>query len=69
MNLSTCGRSLNEVRDALSSSLSVLILPTASPNKERLPTIYGKGPFCHTCQTNQMLLMNLLSNYLPDPDV
>ncbi|PBL01191.1 hypothetical protein ARMGADRAFT_415350 [Armillaria gallica] len=40
----------------------------ASPNKERLPTMYGKGPFCHTCQTNQMLLMNLLSNYLPDPD-
>ncbi|KAK0464975.1 Ima1 N-terminal domain-containing protein [Desarmillaria tabescens] len=40
----------------------------ASPNKERLPTMYGKGPFCHTCQTNQMLLVNLLSNYLPDPD-
>ncbi|KAG7450673.1 uncharacterized protein BT62DRAFT_529122 [Guyanagaster necrorhizus] len=40
----------------------------ASPNKERLPTMYGKGPFCHTCQTNQMLLVNLLSNYLPNPD-
>ncbi|KAF9029251.1 hypothetical protein BDZ89DRAFT_986161 [Hymenopellis radicata] len=39
-----------------------------SPSKERLPTMYGKGPFCHTCQTNQMLLVNLLSNYLPDPN-
>ncbi|THV06000.1 hypothetical protein K435DRAFT_646074 [Dendrothele bispora CBS 962.96] len=39
----------------------------ASPSKNRLPTAYGKGPFCHTCQTNQMLLMNLLSNYLPPP--
>jgi hypothetical protein len=42
----------------------------ASPSKDRLPTIYGHlGPFCHTCQTNQMLLVNLLSNYLPPPDV
>ncbi|KAK7468724.1 hypothetical protein VKT23_003227 [Stygiomarasmius scandens] len=39
----------------------------ASPSKNRLPTAYGNGPFCHTCQTNQMLLMNLLSNYLPPP--
>ncbi|KAF9479720.1 hypothetical protein BDN70DRAFT_858067 [Pholiota conissans] len=38
----------------------------ASPSKDRLPTMYGPGPFCHSCQTNQMLLMNLLSNYLPD---
>jgi len=29
--------------------------------------MYGKGLFCHTCQTNQMLLSNLLSNYLPPP--
>jgi hypothetical protein len=41
----------------------------ASPSKDRLPTAYGKGPFCHTCQTNQMLLVNLLSCYLPHPDV
>ncbi|KAF8898910.1 Ima1 N-terminal domain-containing protein [Infundibulicybe gibba] len=39
----------------------------ASPSKDRLPTTYGKGPFCHTCQTNQTLLINLLSNYLPSP--
>lgn len=31
--------------------------------------MYGKGVFCHTCQTNQMLLSNLLSNYLPPPTV
>ncbi|KAF8973558.1 Ima1 N-terminal domain-containing protein [Flammula alnicola] len=39
----------------------------ASPSKDRLPTVYGPGPFCHSCQTNQMLIINLLSNYLPDP--
>lgn len=41
----------------------------ASPSKHRLPTTYGKGPFCHTCLTNQTLLMNMLSNYLPSSDV
>jgi Ima1 N-terminal domain len=41
----------------------------ASPSKDRLPTVYSKGPFCHTCQTNQMLLVNLLSNYLPPSNV
>ncbi|KAF8560218.1 hypothetical protein OG21DRAFT_1452054 [Imleria badia] len=39
----------------------------ASPNKDRLPSTYAKPPFCHTCQTNQMLVVNLLSNYLPPP--
>ncbi|KAG2154677.1 Ima1 N-terminal domain-containing protein [Suillus clintonianus] len=39
----------------------------ASPSKDRLPSMYGTGQFCHTCQTNQMLLVNLLSNYLPPP--
>ncbi|KAH7929338.1 hypothetical protein BV22DRAFT_1081109, partial [Leucogyrophana mollusca] len=39
----------------------------ASPSKDRLPSFYGRGQFCHTCQTNQMLLVNLLSNYLPNP--
>ncbi|KAK7059127.1 hypothetical protein VNI00_001753 [Paramarasmius palmivorus] len=29
--------------------------------------MFGKGPFCHACQTNQMLIVNLLSNYLPAP--
>lgn len=41
----------------------------ASPRKDRLPTMYSSTLFCHTCQTNQMLLANLLSNYLPPPDV
>ncbi|TFK36868.1 Ima1 N-terminal domain-containing protein [Crucibulum laeve] len=43
----------------------------ASPSKDQIPTMYGPGPFCHTCQTNQMLLVNLMSNYLPaqeDPE-
>ncbi|KAL4069741.1 Ima1 N-terminal domain-containing protein [Scleroderma yunnanense] len=39
----------------------------ASPNKNRFPSTYPTGQFCHTCQTNQMLLVNLLSNYLPPP--
>ncbi|KZT30712.1 hypothetical protein NEOLEDRAFT_1054362 [Neolentinus lepideus HHB14362 ss-1] len=37
----------------------------ASPSKERFPSTYTKTPFCHTCTTNQMLLTNLLANYLP----
>ncbi|KAF8519148.1 Ima1 N-terminal domain-containing protein [Hysterangium stoloniferum] len=40
----------------------------ASPSKNRLPTSYAKSPFCHTCLTNQTLLVNLLSNYLPSTD-
>ncbi|KAJ7706350.1 Ima1 N-terminal domain-containing protein [Mycena rosella] len=39
-----------------------------APSKDRLPTIYSPGVFCHTCQTNQMLLVNLLANYLPPPE-
>ncbi|KXN83863.1 Integral inner nuclear membrane protein ima1 [Leucoagaricus sp. SymC.cos] len=35
---------------------------------DRFPTSYGPGPFCHTCQTNQMLIVNLLSSYLPPPE-
>ncbi|KAI0801152.1 hypothetical protein C8Q74DRAFT_470794 [Fomes fomentarius] len=41
----------------------------ASPRKDRLPSMYGSSFFCHTCQTNQMLCNNLLSNYLPPPNV
>ena len=48
----------------LTSRLSI-----ASPRKDRLPSSYGSTLFCRTCQTNQMLIANLLSNYLPDPDV
>ncbi|GLB35995.1 putative ima1 N-terminal domain [Lyophyllum shimeji] len=43
----------------------------ASTSQNQLPTMYGKGPFCHTCQSNQLLIINLLSNYLPpanDPE-
>ncbi|KIJ54653.1 hypothetical protein M422DRAFT_200532 [Sphaerobolus stellatus SS14] len=40
----------------------------ASPSKSRFPTTYSKTPFCHTCLTNQTLLVNLLSNYLPPSD-
>ncbi|KAF5385282.1 hypothetical protein D9615_001386 [Tricholomella constricta] len=39
-----------------------------STSEDQLPTIYGKGPFCHTCQSNQLLIINLLSNYLPPPN-
>ncbi|RDX55742.1 hypothetical protein OH76DRAFT_1396081 [Lentinus brumalis] len=39
----------------------------ASPRKDRLPSTYGSSAFCHTCQTNQVLRNNLLSNYLPPP--
>ncbi|KAH9898288.1 Ima1 N-terminal domain-containing protein [Cubamyces lactineus] len=39
----------------------------ASPRKDRFPSAYGNAIFCHTCQTNQMLITNLLSNYLPPP--
>ncbi|EIW64180.1 uncharacterized protein TRAVEDRAFT_68039 [Trametes versicolor FP-101664 SS1] len=40
----------------------------ASPRKDRFLSAYGNTVFCHTCQTNQMLITNLLSNYLPTPD-
>ncbi|KAG5647584.1 hypothetical protein DXG03_008937 [Asterophora parasitica] len=39
-----------------------------STSEDQLPTPYGKGPFCHTCQSNQLLILNLLSNYLPPPN-
>ncbi|KAH6916884.1 Ima1 N-terminal domain-containing protein [Coprinopsis sp. MPI-PUGE-AT-0042] len=40
----------------------------ASPSKDQLPNLQRSGPFCHNCQTNQMLIMNLMSNYLPPPE-
>lgn len=51
--------------DRLVSVVSI----TASPRKDRFLPTYGPVIFCHTCQTNQMLISNLLSNYLPPPDV
>ncbi|KAF9076115.1 Ima1 N-terminal domain-containing protein [Rhodocollybia butyracea] len=42
-------------------------LKRASPSKDRFLTSYGKGTFCHNCETNQHLIVNLLSNYLPSP--
>ncbi|KAH9858081.1 Ima1 N-terminal domain-containing protein [Lenzites betulinus] len=40
----------------------------ASPRKDRFLSTYGNTVFCHTCQTNQMLIANFMSNYLPPPD-
>ncbi|KAJ1301618.1 hypothetical protein OPQ81_008865 [Rhizoctonia solani] len=37
----------------------------ATPNRSRLPSSFPTNMFCHTCQTNQTLIINLLSNYLP----
>jgi hypothetical protein len=39
-----------------------------SPRKDALPTVHTPRVFCRTCQTNQTLYLNLLSNYLPDDD-
>lgn len=40
----------------------------ASAQKDRLPNNLSTRPvFCHACQTNQHLLVNLLANFLPDP--
>lgn len=44
---------------------------SGSPDRNHLPSVYRNSNsrfFCHTCQTNQTLLVNLLSNYLPSPD-
>ncbi|KAG6862448.1 hypothetical protein C0995_011888 [Termitomyces sp. Mi166 len=40
----------------------------ASTSCDQLPTMYGAGPFCHTCQSNQLLIINLMSNFLPHPN-
>ncbi|KAJ7275202.1 Ima1 N-terminal domain-containing protein [Mycena haematopus] len=40
----------------------------SSQPKDRIPTMYAPGVFCHTCQTNQMLLVNLLANYLDNDE-
>ncbi|KAH0590911.1 hypothetical protein H2248_001026 [Termitomyces sp. 'cryptogamus'] len=40
----------------------------ASTSRDQLPTMYGPGPFCHTCQSNQLLIVNLMSNFLPHPN-
>lgn len=39
-----------------------------SASKTSLPSQFGASVFCRSCQTNQMLLLNLMSNYLPDPE-
>ncbi|KAG8755300.1 hypothetical protein FRC12_010922, partial [Ceratobasidium sp. 428] len=36
-----------------------------SPSKNRLPSSFPSNIFCHACQTNQTLIINMLSNYLP----
>lgn len=40
----------------------------ASPRKDRLLTTFGSAPFCSTCQSNQRLIVSLLSSYLPPSD-
>ncbi|TFK30806.1 hypothetical protein FA15DRAFT_662859 [Coprinopsis marcescibilis] len=40
----------------------------ASRSKDQLPNLHRPGHFCHDCQTNQMLAMNLMSAYLPPPE-
>lgn len=44
------------------------LLPLGSPRKDKLPTMHAPRIFCRTCQTNQTLYLNLLSNYLPSED-
>lgn len=41
----------------------------AKPSSSHLPTTSAASPFCHICQTNQTLIMNMLANYLPDEQV
>ncbi|GMK54730.1 hypothetical protein CspeluHIS016_0113160 [Cutaneotrichosporon spelunceum] len=39
----------------------------AHPSSSRLPTApSASSPFCHNCQANQTLVVNLLATYLPD---
>ncbi|KAH9984635.1 Ima1 N-terminal domain-containing protein [Russula compacta] len=40
----------------------------ASPRKDRLLTTFGTAPFCPACQSNQRLVVSLLSSYLPPSD-
>ncbi|KAI0305010.1 Ima1 N-terminal domain-containing protein [Russula brevipes] len=40
----------------------------ASPPKDRLLTTFGSTPFCAACQSNQRLIVGLLSSYLPPSD-
>ncbi|KAH8835905.1 Ima1 N-terminal domain-containing protein [Flagelloscypha sp. PMI_526] len=40
-----------------------------SSNKRALPSSYpSQSLFCRTCQTNHMMVTNLLSDYLPEPE-
>ncbi|EJD45798.1 hypothetical protein AURDEDRAFT_184695 [Auricularia subglabra TFB-10046 SS5] len=39
-----------------------------SASKTSLPSQFSSSVFCRSCQTNQMLLLNLMSNYLPEPE-
>lgn len=38
----------------------------AHRSSARLPNSAPSSPFCHTCQANQTLVVNLLATYLPD---
>ena len=41
-----------------------------SPDVNHFPSTsqHASNPFCHACQTNQTLLINLRAAYLPSPD-
>ncbi|KAI0316624.1 Ima1 N-terminal domain-containing protein [Amylostereum chailletii] len=41
----------------------------ASPRKDRFLTSFKSATFCNTCQSNQRLVVSLLSSYLPPSDV
>lgn len=51
-----------------SSHILSLKRTLASPRKDKIPTLHSQRVFCRTCQTNQTLHLNLLSNYLPPED-
>ncbi|KAN0121670.1 Ima1 N-terminal domain containing protein [Russula decolorans] len=40
----------------------------ASPRKDRFLTTFSSAPFCAACQSNQRLIVSLLSSYLPPSD-
>jgi hypothetical protein len=59
-------RGVHSLFSVLVTSLSYCA--SASPRKDRLLTTFGSAPFCSTCQSNQRLIVSLLSSYLPPSD-
>lgn len=42
---------------------------TGRPSSSHLPSTSSSTVFCHSCLANQMLITNMLANYLPDDSV